>query len=449
MSHFVPHTDAEIDALLGFLGLGGVEELFAHIPAAVRLSGGLALEPGLAEADVLGAVGALAGQNRAARPGGLVCFAGGGAYDHDIPAAVGALAGRSELVTSYTPYQPELSQGVLQALFEYQTMLCRLFGLDVANASLYDGAAAAAEAVNLAAAATGRRQVWLSRGVRPAVRAVVETLCGPRTELTEAPLVGGVTAWPDDLGEPAALLVAQPNHLGVLEDVDDAARRAREAGALLVAYADPVAAGLLRPVGACGADVAVGEGQPLGMPLGFGGPYVGLFACRSAPYVRRWLPGRLVGEGTDGDGRKAYVLTLSTREQHIRRAGASSNVCTNQTLMAITAAIGLSWLGPGGLRELALRCARGARYAREALLRIPGVTPATGDAPVLYEFALGLPRPADVVLERLAEAGFLGGLDLSGDYPELGESVLVSVTEARTAAEIDAFAVAFEKAVGS
>lgn len=449
MGHFVPHTDAEIEAMLGFLGLSSLDELFDHIPAAVRLAGGLDLPPGRSEADVLGALSELAGRNRSCRPrpsGSLVCFAGGGAYEHDIPAAVGALAGRSELVTSYTPYQPELSQGVLQALFEYQTMLCRLTGMDVANASLYDGASAAAEGLNLAAAATGRRLVWVSRGVRPAVRAVVETFCGPRLEIREAPLEGGVTAWPDDLGEPAALLLAHPNHLGALEDVAGAAPRAHATGALLVAYADPVAAGLLRPVGDLGADVAVGEGQPLGTPLAFGGPYVGLFACKSAPWVRRWLPGRLVGETGDVEGRRSYVLTLATREQHIRRARASSNICTNQTLIAITTALHLAWLGPAGLRELALRCARGARYAREQLVQIPGVKPAA-PAPVLYEFALRTPQPAAVVLERLAEAGFLGGLDLTSDYPELGEAILVTVTEARTRGEIDAFAAAFEKAV--
>jgi glycine dehydrogenase subunit 1 len=451
MGSFVPHTSAEIEAMLGFLGLERLDDLFAHIPEAVRLAGGLALEPGRSEADVLDVLGGLAGRNRpagsAAGAGQLICFAGGGAYEHDIPSAVRALAGRSEFVTSYTPYQPELAQGVLQALFEYQTMLCRITGMDVANASLYDAASAAVEGLNLAAAATGRRLVWVSAGVRPAIRSVIRTLCGPRLEIREAPLgADGGTAWPADLGEPAALLLAHPNHLGVLEDVAGAAERAHVAGGLLVAGTDPVAAGLLRPVGELGADVAVGEGQPLGTPLAFGGPYVGLFAVKQAPWVRRWLPGRLVGEGEDSEGRRAYVLTLSTREQHIRRAGASSNVCTNQTLIAVTTAIHLAWLGPQGLRELALRCARGARYTREALLRIPGVE-AAASAPTLYEFAVRTPRPAADVLEKLAEEGFLGGLELTADYPGLGEALLVTVTETRTRAEIDAYVTAFEKAV--
>jgi glycine dehydrogenase subunit 1 len=445
MGHYVPHTDAEIAAMLEFLGLESLDDLYAHIPGAIRLAGGLDVEPGAAETDVLAAVGALADANRPA-VGGLVSFAGFGAYEHELPAVVPALAMRSEFVTSYTPYQPELSQGVLQALFEYQTMVCALFGLDVANASLYDAASATVEALNLAAAATKRKLAWISQAVHPNIRDVVRTLTGPRLELREAPVVDGRTQWPDELGEAAALLVAYPNVLGCLEDIPDAARRAHDAGALLVAQSDPVAAGLLRSVGSLGADVAVGEGQPFGTPLGFGGPYVGLFATRQASYVRRWLPGRLVGETLDADGRRAFVLTLSTREQHIRRAEASSNVCTNQTLIAIAAAIHLSWLGPQGLRELALRCARGARYTREQLLRIPGVEPAVS-APTVYEFALRTPVPAATVLERLAEEGYLGGVELASHYPELGEAILLAVTETRTRAEVDDFATAFEKAL--
>jgi glycine dehydrogenase subunit 1 len=444
MGHYVPHTDAEIAAMLEFLGLGSLDDLFAHIPPAIRLAGGLPIEPGIAEADVLRHVEDLAARNRGSDS--LLCFAGAGAYEHEIPSAVRAVAFRSEFVTSYTPYQPELSQGVLQMLFEYQSMLCRLTGMDVANASLYDGPSAAVEGLNLAAAATGRRTVWVSRAVHPHARAVIETFAGPRLDVREAPLRDGLTAWPDDLGEPAALLVAYPNHLGFLEDVAATAERAHAAGALCITYADPVAAGVLRSVGELGADVAVGEGQAFGTPLSFGGPYVGLFACKQAPYVRRWLPGRLVGMTVDAEARRSYVLTLSTREQHIRRAEASSNVCTNQTLIAVVAAIQMAWLGPAGLRELALRCARGARYARDELLRIAGVEPVAGAAS-LYELALRVPIPPDVLLERLAEEGFLGGVDLSADYPELGNALLVTVTETRTRAEIDAFAAAFEKAV--
>jgi glycine dehydrogenase subunit 1 len=442
---YVPHTPEETEAMLAFLGLETLDDLYAHIPSGLRVAGGLDLEAGLAEADVLAVFEAFGARNHTAADD-LVCFAGGGAYDHEIPSAVRAMASRSEFLTSYTPYQPELAQGVLQALFEYQTMVCSITGMDIANASLYDGASAVVEGINLAVAATGRRRALVSRGVHPHVRAVVTTMAaGSGIEVHEAPLVDGLTSWPDDLGEPAALVMAYPNHLGCLDDVHGAATRAHAAGALLVAAADPVAAGVLRSVGDHGADIAVGEGQPLGTALSFGGPYVGLFACRDAGYVRRWLPGRLVGETVDGEDRRSYVLTLSTREQHIRREKASSNVCTNQTVIAIAAAFQLAWLGPQGLRELAVRCARGARLARDLLTRIPGVEPAVG-APALYEQAFSVPRDPDVVLERLASEGFLGGLDLGPDYPELGPSVLVTVTETRTRAEIEALAAAFEKA---
>ncbi|MEZ5169675.1 MAG: aminomethyl-transferring glycine dehydrogenase subunit GcvPA [Acidimicrobiia bacterium] len=445
MGHYVPHTDDEIRAMLAFCGLDSLDDLYAHIPEAVRLAGGLDMVDGLAEADASAGLAAMAGHNRTAA-NDLVSFAGYGAYEHELPAAVPALMMRSEFVTSYTPYQPELSQGVLQALFEYQTMVASLYGLEIANASLYDGASAAVEALNLAAAATKRRTVWVSEGVHPNVREVIATLTGPRLDIRPAPLVNGVTVWPDDLGEPAALLVGHPNALGALEDVPAAAALAHDAGALLVASADPVAAGVLRSAGGQGADVAVGEGQPFGTPLGLGGPYLGLFACRDAPWVRRWLPGRLVGETVDANDRRSYVLTLSTREQHIRREKASSNVCTNQTLIAVAAAIHLSWLGPHGLRELATRCVRGAHYARAQLLGIPGVEPAVG-ADTLYEFPIRLPRPVTEVLDAVAEAGYLGGVDLTTDFPDLGHTMLVSVTETRTREQIDGFAAALEKAL--
>jgi glycine dehydrogenase subunit 1 len=305
--------------MLGFLGLSSLDDLYAHLPAGVRLAGGLDLAPGLSESEVLSTFEGFASRNRPAASE-LVCFAGFGAYDHELPTAVTAMASRSEFLTSYTPYQPELAQGVLQALFEYQTMLCSVTGMEVANASLYDGASAAVEGLNLAAAATGRRRVVVSRGVHPHVRAVIATFAaGSGLDVVEAPLEDGLTVWPDEPGEVGAYLLAYPNTLGCLEDVAAAAEAAHAAGALLVASTDPVAAGLLNPVGTLGADVAVGEGQPFGTALSFGGPYVGLFACKAGSYVRRWLPGRLVGETVDEDGTTSYVLTLSTREQHIRR----------------------------------------------------------------------------------------------------------------------------------
>jgi len=334
---------------------------------------------------------------------------------------------------------------VLQALFEYQTLIGRLAGLPIANASLYDGATALVEAGNLAAAATnGRPGLWISRGVNPRWRDVVRTFAtGTGHSVVDLPLVDGRTSLDDVAGPaPAAVVVQSPNYLGCLEDIADAGRAARAMGALLVVCVDPVAAGLLRTAGSQGADVVVGEGQPLGTPLSFGGPYLGLFAC-GLDHVRR-VPGRLVGETVDVDGRRAYVTTLRTREQDIRRERATSNVCTNQTLIAVACALQLSWLGTGGLRELALRCARGTRFAREALLAIDGIEPLVG-APTLREFALRLPVDPVVVVDRMAEEGFLAGIPLEPEHGRGG--LLVAVTERRTRAEIEAYADAMQKVV--
>jgi glycine dehydrogenase subunit 1 len=437
VGHFVPHTDDELAAMLEFVGVSSFDELFSAVPEALRLAGGLDLAPGLSEPDVMAEMERLAGRNRACGPD-LVCFAGGGAYDHEVPAATRRLTFRSEFVTAYTPYQPEVAQGVLQALFEYQTMITRLAGVEVANASLYDGATACVEAINLAAAATRRSTVWVSQGVNPTWREVIHTFAaGTGHEIVEVPLVDGRTAWPDE-GEPGAVLVQHPNYLGCIEDL----AVARREGAMLAVAFDPVAAGLLRSPGSQGADVVVGEGQPFGTPLSFGGPYLGLFACK-LEHVRR-LPGRLVGETVDTEGRRAYVTTLRTREQDIRREKASSNVCTNQTLIAVCCAIQLGWLGTSGLRELALRCARGTRYAREALLAIDGIEP-LADAPVLREFAVRTPVAGSTVVERLADEGFLAGVALGDEYGANG--LLVAVTERRTRAEIDAYVAAFEKVI--
>ncbi|MDP9452158.1 MAG: aminomethyl-transferring glycine dehydrogenase subunit GcvPA [Actinomycetota bacterium] len=467
MAGYVPHTDAEVESMLGFLGLSSVDELFSVVPAALRLAGRpdpsgrrrfLDLPDGAAEPDVLAEMERLAGANLAcAGPGvgaghGLVCFAGGGAYDHEVPEAVRALASRSEYVTAYTPYQPEVAQGVLQALFEYQTMVARLAGLAVANASLYDGASACVEAANLATAVTGRPGVWLSLGVHPHWRATMATLAaGSGVELVDVPLDDGVTAWPQVAPDgvspdaPGALVVAYPNHLGCLEDLGLARRVADTTGALLVVALDPVAAGLLRPPGEWGADVVVGEGQPLGTPLSFGGPYLGLFSCR-LEHVRR-LPGRLVGETVDTEGRRAYVSTLRTREQDIRRERASSNVCTNQTLIAVACGVQLAWLGTSGLRELALRCARATRYTRESLLALDGVEPLVG-APTLREFALRLPADPAVVVERMLEDGFLAGIALDADGGGgHGPGLLVAATERRTRSQIDAYVAAMDKVI--
>jgi glycine dehydrogenase subunit 1 len=447
VGNYVPHTEEEVASMLAFLGLSSLEELFDAVPAAIRLQRALELADGVGEPDVLAHMESLASANRA-RSDRLVCFAGGGAYDHEIPAVTRALAGRSEFVTSYTPYQPEVAQGVLQAVFEFQTMIARLAGLPVANASLYDGGTAAVEAVNLATAATGRQAVWLSEGVHPHWRQMLETFAvGTGHRLVTARLEDGTTVWPDPDAvdePPGAVLVAYPNYLGCMEDLAAARSLCDRTGALLVVGADPVAAGLLKSAGQWGANIVVGEGQVFGTSLGFGGPYLGLFACDAA-HVRR-LPGRLVGETVDVEGRRAYVTTLRAREQDIRREKATSNVCTNQTLMAVTAAIQLGWLGTSGLAEVARRCAQGTRYTRDQLLGSNRFEP-FASAPVLREFAVRLPLPAATVIERMADEGFLAGISLEGDV-EGGEfGLLVAVTERRTREEIDAFVTSLTKAV--
>ena len=460
MPDYLPHTEDELVQMLAFLGLSSLDELFDAVPEALRLGRGLALADGSPEPDVLARLESLGEANRA-RSDRLVCFAGGGAYDHEVPPVVRALAGRSEFVTSYTPYQPEVAQGCLQAVFEFQTMVARLAGLPVANASLYDGANALVEAVNLGVAASGRQTVWVSAGIQPHWRAVLRTFAaGTGHVLLDVPLEDGVTRWPGDTGgagdeAPGVLVIGYPNYLGCLEDIDEARRICDATGALLVVAADPVAAALLRSPGECGADVVVGEGQPLGTALSFGGPYLGLFAV-AQQHVRR-LPGRLVGETVDIEGTRAYVTTLRAREQDIRREKATSNVCTNQTLMAVYAAVQLGWLGTTGLREVALRCARGTRFCRESLVALAGVEPLTGATPTLREFAIRTPIPGRLAIERLADEGYLGGLalaDLVGDdgdgsveADEAVHGLLIAVTERRTRAEVEGFVRTLDKVV--
>jgi glycine dehydrogenase subunit 1 len=433
---YAPHTDEDVGAMLEAIGLASLDDLFAQIPQAVRLDRPLDLPEGVSEPEIMQDLADLAARNRSADE--LVCFAGGGAYDHYVPAAVWALAGRSEFYTSYTPYQPELSQGVLQALFEYQSMVCELTALDVSNASLYDGSTALAEAVALARS-PGRGRVLVSAGVDPRH---VETLrtygggAGYEPELFE--LEDGVGGRPA-VGEDVACVVVQhPNVYGNLEPVRALFGGAHDGGAATIQLFDPVSLGVLAPPGELGADIAVAEGQPLGQHLNFGGPYLGVIATR-LDFVRR-LPGRIVGETVDVDGRVGYVLTLQAREQHIRREKATSNICTNQTLMAIAAAVYLAWLGPEGIVELGRRCASKAAYAAGRLTRVPGVELRFPDATFFKEFALRLPRPAAEVRDALVDHGFLAGVPM----PDDDRTLLVAVTERRTRDQIDAFAQALQ-----
>ncbi|MFN2586567.1 MAG: aminomethyl-transferring glycine dehydrogenase subunit GcvPA [Actinomycetota bacterium] len=439
---FIPHTPDDDREMLEAIGLGSLDDLFESVPRSVRLDRLLDVPASLSEIELAAHVTELAGRSRGA---GLVCFAGGGAYDHYVPAAVRALASRGEFATSYTPYQPELSQGVLQALYEFQTMVCSLYGMEVANASLYDGANALVEGVNLAVRAQRRETVYVAETVHPHYVSVLKTYTsGLALDIRVLPRSGnGTIEWPSHGLEGAAAVVVQsPSFLGLLEDTAGAAAAAHAAGALLIAVSDPTAMGVLEAPGELGADVAVGEGQALGNSLSFGGPYVGLFATKLA--LVRQVPGRIAGETLDADGRRAYVLTLQAREQHIRRARATSNVCTNQTLMAIAATIYLSWLGPEGLRRLGEVCLKRTALAADRLGSIPGCKLTYG-GPRFKELVLETPLDGASLAQRLARRGYLVGPSLGRYYDDMGRSLVVAVTERRTEADIDGLAEAIEK----
>lgn len=429
--------------MLETIGLSELEELFDSVPEAVRVAEELAMPEALDEVSLLDHLSALAARSKGA--GDLICFAGGGAYEHHVPAAVKALASRSEFATSYTPYQPELSQGVLQALYEFQSVVCAIYGLEVANASLYDGAHALVEGVNLAVRATGRARVLVGATVHPHYVQVLKTYTsGLGLDIRMVPFQDdGAVEWTRIDGDGAAAVVAAyPNFFGRLEDIEAAGRSAHAAGALSIAVTDPTAMGILRPPGELGADIAVGEGHALGNPLSYGGPYVGLFATKLE--LVRQVPGRITGETLDADGRRAYVLTLQAREQHIRRARATSNVCTNQTLMAIAAAVHLAWLGPQGLSRLGEVCVRRTAVAADLLSAIRGCR-VRFKGSHFKELVLETPMEADGMVAALARRGFLAGPSLNAWWPELSKCLLVAVTERRTAEDIAGLAEAIEK----
>ncbi|MEA2580502.1 MAG: glycine dehydrogenase subunit 1 [Actinomycetota bacterium] len=433
--NFAPHTEDEIVEMLSAIGATSLDELFDQIPVDVRLQKPLDIADGISEMEIVADLRAHSVKNRDLDE--LICFAGGGAYDHYIPSLVWALAGRSEFYTSYTPYQPELSQGILQVLFEFQSLICELTGLEVSNASLYDGATALVEAVHMAVGA-GRTRVLVSDGVDPRM---VDTLRSyGRGEGFRLEVYAG--SHPDVTPDVACVVVAHPNVYGVLEPVREHFGAAHDGGARAIQVFDPMSLGVLAPPGELGADIAVAEGQPLGNFLNYGGPYLGLIAARMDD-VRR-MPGRIVGETVDVEGTPGYVLTLQAREQHIRREKANSNICTNQTLMAIAATIYLGWLGPSGLQELGHQCSSRAAYAAAQLTSIPGVTLALPDKPFFKEFALRLPRDPRGVIDALVERGFLAGVPMALSDEEV---LLVAVTERRTRSEIDAFAAAMQDAL--
>jgi len=437
---YIPHTEEDIRHMLETVGVGSVEDLFAGVPAAVRLKRPLDLPPAAAESELLRELGRLADRNATA--GNQISFLGGGAYNHFIPAVVDHLISRSEFYTAYTPYQPEISQGTLQAIFEYQTLICQLTGMDAANASMYDGASACAEGVLMAARATRRRKILLSTALHPEYRETVATYCRYLDlELVEVPFdASGRT----DAGELARLLDEQtaavvagyPNFFGVVEDLAALAAAAHDRGAYLLAtVAEPIALGLLKSPGELGADIVAGEGQSFGIPLSYGGPYLGFFAARKKDL--RSMPGRLVGETVDQEGRRGFVLTLATREQHIRREKATSNICSNEGLCALMATVYLALLGKQGIREVAQQNLAKAEYAKGRIAALPGFSLPFA-APTFNEFVVEAEEGADAALGRLEAAGILGGIPLARWYPGAEGRFLVCVTEQNSKAEVDA-----------
>jgi glycine dehydrogenase subunit 1 len=437
-------TDADRNAMLEAIGVSSIEDLFGEIPEGVRFRGELDLEPALSEAELVAHLEELASRN--AHAGTELSFLGAGMYDHYVPAIVDAVLARGEFLTAYTPYQPEMSQGVLQAIFEYQTVICELTGMDVSNASGYDGTTVAADACFVAKHITGRAKVVLCETVNPQVRQVVKTYApGFGLDVVEVPHHEGTTD-PDELRrateDAACVIFQQPNFFGCLESAPDLAAAANEAGALPVAHVDPVSLGLLEAPGSYGCALAIGEGQGVGNYQSYGGPHYGFIAAHS-DYIRR-MPGRIVGETTDLAGERGYVLTLQTREQHIRREKATSNITTNQTLLALAGLVTFSWLGPQGLREVGETCMALAAHAKDRL----GLPAAFPDRTTFKEFAVRVGRPADEVIRAARQRGVHPGYALKRDYAGMEDALLVCVTEKKTAADIDRLAEVLDEVAG-
>jgi glycine dehydrogenase subunit 1 len=439
---FVPHTDVEREKMLKAVGVKRMEDLFTDVPEGYRFPK-LNLPDSMTEMEIMSEMQEIASGNASARD--LVCFLGAGSYNHYIPAAVGSIVSRGEFLTAYTPYQPEVSQGTLQAIFEYQSMIAALTGMDVSNASHYDGATAAAEAVVMAYHNfRGKRgKVVVSPGVHPHYRQTIRTYMVGYENFSIFGDANGL----DPLCDPSCygefidqntclVLVQYPDFFGRIYDFTQLVKTAHEAGALVAVAVNPTALGLLKPPGVFGADIVVGEGQPLGIPMSFGGPYLGIFATKKE-FVRK-ISGRLVGETVDKQGRKAYVLTLTAREQHIRREKATSNICTNQGLIALSATVYMSLLGKQGLRQVAELCYHKAHYAADCISQIDGFKVCM-DAPFFHEFVVCLPdhMNVDEVNAHLLEHGILGGYNLERDYPELKNRMLIAVTEMNRRDDID------------
>jgi glycine dehydrogenase subunit 1 len=447
-NRYIPHTEEDCQKMLEAIGLKTVEDLFASIPKECRLTKPLNLPPALSEHDLMLHLQSL--QSPVFSGDRWSSFLGAGAYQHFIPAVVSSLISRSEFYTAYTPYQPEISQGTLQAVFEYQTLMCQLTGMEVSNASLYDGASSLAEAVLMAYRITKRKKILLSQAIHPEYRKVIETYIDPdQQEIIPIPYKreDGLTDEKalDALldGDVSAVVIQSPNFFGSIEDLQRIGDRVHPLGGLLIAgFSEAIAYGILAPPGELGADIVAGEGQSLGIPTSFGGPYLGIFATREK-FVRT-MPGRLVGETVDLEGKRGFVLTLATREQHIRRERATSNICTNEGLCALMATIFLSCMGKQGLKELAMMNLSKTEYAKKVASEVDGCQLAFS-SPTFNEFTLKIEGDPEKVLQDLRKERILGGLTLARFYPELKQHLLVTVTELNTKEEIDRWAEALEK----
>ena len=433
---FFPHTDEDRREMLKKIGVQNLEELLRDVPLEIRLRDGLTLPEPLSELEVLSELESLSERNKSTS--GMISFLGGGAYDHFIPAAVGAIISRSEFSTAYTPYQAEVSQGTLQSIYEYQTMICNLTGMDVANASMYDAGSALAEAALLAIRHTDRKELVIAGKVHPNYLEIVKTYTqGWDVSVRQSGIVDGV----GDTSElraivskqTAAVIAQQPNFYGCLEDVTEIGRVAHESGALFIVAVDPISLGILASPGDYGADVVVGEGQSLGIPLSFGGPYLGIFAVKE--FLLRKIPGRLSGITMDLEGRRGFTLTVQTREQHIRREKATSNICTNQGLIMLAACVYLSLMGKVGIPEVAKLCLQKSHYLKNEIAAIPGFK-LKWNMPFFKEFVVGTPKSAAHILEGLSKKGILCGLDMSRYGGEVHD-LLIAVTEKRTKDEMD------------
>jgi len=436
MANYIPTTPDELQEMLGAIGVRNIEDLFAEIPPELRLQGELNIPQGMSEPEMIRKVTRLAQANETVDNN--CCFLGGGAYDHIIPSVIDHLLLRGDFFTAYTPYQPEVSQGTLQCIYEFQSLICGLTGMDQANASMYDGSTAAAEAINMATAQTRRNRVLLLQTVNPDYRRVIGALTTPLgTETVNVPFEDGAIdpAKVQELinDQVAAVVMQYPNFFGCIEDIERISEIAHNAGALAIVVVNPIALGLLETPGKLSADIVAGEGQPLGIPLSYGGPYVGFLAAKKA--LLRRMPGRIVGRTLDVDGKAGFVLTLQAREQHIRREKASSNICSNQALMALNATIYMSLMGRDGLKEVALQCFQKAHYFKRELAKIEGVSfPFTGS--FFHELVVKIPN-ARKVIGKMAKQGIFAGIPLDNWFTNLKDCVLIAVTEKRSKDEMD------------